>query len=79
MRILMGSAIIALLIGPAYSQKPSLNLLGDKPTDPATEQYRKDLEREHKAALDKIPDQKKKDNDPWQTIRSPESAKKKAN
>jgi hypothetical protein len=79
MRILMVPAIIALLIEPANSQiKPTFPIGGDEPTDPAVEQYRKSVEQEYKATVNKIPDQKKKNNDPWQNVRSPEPAKKKA-
>jgi sortase (surface protein transpeptidase) len=79
MRILMVPAIIASLIQPAYSQKPSINLWGDKAKDPAVEQYRKQQEEEYKATLGKIPNQEKKSNDPWQKLRSTEPAKKKSN
>ncbi|MEA2979177.1 MAG: hypothetical protein QOF09_1000 [Alphaproteobacteria bacterium] len=79
MRFFMMAAILALLVQPALAQRPSVNLWGEKATDPRVEQYRKELEQEHKAALDKIPDQKKQNNDPWQSVRSPEHAKKKSN
>jgi hypothetical protein len=58
MRVLLAPAIIALLIQPAYSQlKPTFSMGGDKPVDPRVEQYRKEVEREYKATLDKIPNQ----------------------
>ena len=80
MRFLMIlAAIFASLIQPAYSQKPSINLWGEIPTDPRVEQQRKELEQEYKATVDKIPDQKKHNNDPWQNVRSSEPAKKKSN
>ena len=44
MRILTVATISVFLIQPAYSQKPALNLWGDKTTDPAVEQYRKQQE-----------------------------------
>jgi hypothetical protein len=83
MRVLLATAIIALLIQPAYSQlKPTLNMGmgGDKQVDPRVEQYRKDVEQEYKATLDKIPNKEKKNkNDPWADVRSPEPTKKKSN
>jgi hypothetical protein len=81
MRVLLVPAMIALLIQPAYSQlKPTFKMGGDKETDPRVEQYRKDVEREYRATLDKIPNQeKKKKNDPWGDIRGTEPAKKKSN
>ena len=81
MRVLLVPAMIALLIQPAYSQlKPTFKMGGDKETDPRVEQYRKDVEREYKETLDKMPNKEKKSkNDPWADVRSPEPAKKKSN
>ncbi|MEA2980645.1 MAG: hypothetical protein QOF09_2468 [Alphaproteobacteria bacterium] len=75
MRILMAPAIVALLIQPAYSQRWGQQQGND---DRKVEQERKELERQHKATLDRIPDQKKKNSDPWQTVRGTDSPKKKA-
>src|SRR5258706_15536567 len=57
MRVLLAPVIIALLIQPAYSQKPTLHMGmgGDKEVDPRVQQYRNDVEREYKETLDKIP------------------------
>jgi hypothetical protein len=41
-------------------------------------QERKELEQQHKATLDRIPNQTKK-SDPWGSVRSNEPAKKKTN
>ena len=81
MRVLLATAIVALLIQPAYSQiKPTFKVGGDKEVDPRVEQYRKDVEQEYKATLEKIPNKEKKNkNDPWADVRSPEPAKKKSN
>ena len=81
MRIILATAIVALLMQPASSQlKPTFKMGGDKEVDPRVEQYRKDVEREYKATLDKIPDKEKnKKNDPWADIRSNEPTKKKPN
>ena len=81
MRVLLVTAIIALLIQPAHSQlKPTFKVGGDKEVDPRIEQYRKDVEQEYKATLDRIPNKEKKNkNDPWADVRGPEPTKKKSN
>ena len=80
MRVLIAPAIIALLIQPAYAQlKPTFPIGGDKETDPAVEQYRKNVEREYNATVGKIPDQKKKNSDPWNDVRGADPPKKKSN
>ena len=77
MRALIGVAVVALLAGPAYAQKPALNLMQEKEKNPAVEEYRKAIDQEYKAATEKIPDQKKKSSDPWQNMRSAEPSRKK--
>jgi Tfp pilus assembly protein PilE len=80
MRTLVVAAIMALLMVPAYSQfKPSINLMQEKEQDPAVQQQRKDIENEYRSTVGKIPDQKKKNNDPWQNLRSSDPAKKNPN
>jgi len=57
--------------------KPGLNLMGEKQVDPRVEEYRKAVDREYNAALKKVPEQKKtNNNDPWASVRSGEPTKK---
>ena len=56
--------------------KPGLNLMGEKPVDPRMEEYRKAVDREYNGMLQKIPEQKKTNNDPWAGVRSNEPTKK---
>ena len=72
----LASAIITLAVGPAFAQKPALNLLREQPADPATEAYRKQIEQEYNSAIRKIPEPKKKSSDPWGSVRSVEPTKK---
>lgn len=82
MRILVVPAIIALLIEPAYSQRrPALGTgssAQDDINDRRIERERKELEQQHKATLDRMPDQKKKNTDPWQNVRGNDPGKKKS-
>ncbi|MEA2981606.1 MAG: hypothetical protein QOF09_3429 [Alphaproteobacteria bacterium] len=73
MRILVAPAIIALLIQPAYSQD-RFEVEASK-----ADRERKELEQQHKATMDRIPDQTKKKSDPWGAVRSPEPPQKKSN
>jgi hypothetical protein len=70
--IFIAPAIIALLIQPAYSQ----NKFETQERKAAEE--RKELEQQHKATLDRMPNQTKK-TDPWGSVRSNEPPKKKPN
>jgi hypothetical protein len=70
--ILIAPAIIALLIQPAYSQDKF------EAQEKKAAQERRELEQQHKATLDRIPNQTKK-SDPWGTVRSNEPLKKKTN
>jgi Skp family chaperone for outer membrane proteins len=56
--------------------KPGLNLMGEKQVDPRMEEYRKAVDQEYNAALKKIPEKKKTNNDPWAGVRSGEPTKK---
>ena len=67
---MMVVAAVLLLSGPAYSQKPRMNLNQAPPVDKKLEQYRKDIESEHNAALKRIPERKPKNTDPWLNLRS---------
>ena len=73
MRILVAPAIIALLIQPAYSQD-RFEVEASK-----ADRERKELEQQHKATMDRNPDQTKKKSDPWGAVRSPEPPQKKSN
>jgi hypothetical protein len=73
---ILATAFIALLLGPAFAQKPALDLMREKQVDPAVEKYRKAVDQEYNATIQKIPEQKKKSNDPWGSLRSAEPAKK---
>jgi hypothetical protein len=70
--ILVAPAIFALLIQPAYS------LDKFEAQEKKAEQERKELEQQHKATLDRMPNQPKK-SDPWGSVRSNEPPKKKTN
>ena len=70
--ILVVPAIIALLIQPAFS------LDKFEVQEKRAVQERKELEQQHKATLDRIPNQTKK-SDPWGSVRSNEPPKKKPN
>jgi hypothetical protein len=56
--------------------KPGLNLMGEKQVDPRMQEYRKAVDQEYNAALKKIPEKKKTNNDPWVGVRSGEPTKK---
>jgi hypothetical protein len=79
MWVLIVPIIITALIQPAYAQRPAINLWGEKARDPGLEQYRKQQEEEYNATLKKIPNQEKKNSDPWQALRGEPAAKKKTN
>jgi hypothetical protein len=65
------------LSGSAFAQfKPSLNLMQDKPEDPATEAHRKAVENEYKSKLKEIPDRPQTKVDPWANIRSSNPSQK---
>jgi hypothetical protein len=51
-------------------------MTGEQQVDPRMEEYRKAVDREYDAALKKIPEQKKTNNDPWAGVRSGEPTKK---
>jgi len=83
---IFAAAIVALPIEFALAQtpqtqqmpkvKPGLNLMGEKEVDPRVEAYRKAVDQEYNSTLKKIPEDKKKNTDPWASIRSGEPAKK---
>jgi hypothetical protein len=83
MRLLLATALIALLGAPAYAQQGAsvnmpteANVPRSLPPDPRVKQYRKEVDQEFQAATQKIPEQKKKNNDPWADVRSADPAPK---
>jgi hypothetical protein len=75
MRILRIAAVTMLLASPALAQKPSFNLLTDKP---GKTQDEKDAEaardKAYRDSLQKIPDAKAP-SDPWGNVRGTETPK----
>jgi len=75
MRIFRIAAVTMLLASPAFAQKPSFNLLTDKP---AQTQEEKDAEaardKAYRDSLQKIPDAKAP-SDPWGNVRGTEMPK----
>ena len=71
-KILLAPALFALLIQPVYSQNKF------EVQERKAAQERKELEQQHKATLDRMPNAAKK-TDPWGSVRSNEPPKKKTN
>ena len=75
MRIFRIAAVTMLLASPAFAQKPSFNLLTDKP---GKTQDEKDAEaardKAYRDSLQKIPDAKAP-SDPWGSVRGTEPPK----
>jgi hypothetical protein len=60
------------LSGSAFAQiKPKLNLTDEKPVDPKSEAYKKEIDEKYRSTLKAIPDQSQKKVDPWGNVRSP--------
>jgi hypothetical protein len=80
MKVLRATAVIALLLGPAYAQAPHVNMMPETPSK-TPEQREADEARDkaYKESLKKIPDAKAP-SDPWGTVRSdpPKTAAKTA-
>jgi hypothetical protein len=76
MRVFSVAAVAMLLASPAFAQKPSLNLLTDKP---GKTQEEKDAEaardKAYRDSLQKIPDGKAP-TDPWGNVRSTDTTPK---
>ena len=70
MKVLRATAVIALLLGPAYAQAPHVNMMPETPSK-TPEQREADEARDkaYKESLKKIPDAKVS-NDPWGSVRS---------
>ena len=77
MRLAVTAAIVLLLLAPAMAQTPAINLMGmGERKDPAQELRDKEIDQAYRAANSKLPDKKKKSDDPWGNVRSAEPAKK---
>ena len=75
MKVLRATAVIALLLGPAYAQAPHVNMMPETPSK-TPEQREADEARDkaYKESLRKIPDAKAS-SDPWGTVRSNDAPK----
>jgi hypothetical protein len=70
MKVLRATAVIALLLGPAYAQAPQVNLMPDTPSKtPEEREADQARDKAYKESLKKIPDAKAP-SDPWGTVRS---------
>jgi len=70
MKVLRATAVIALLLGPAYAQAPQVNLIPDTPSKtPEEREADQARDKAYKESLKKIPDAKAP-SDPWGTVRS---------
>ena len=76
MRILGAAAVVALLAGPAYAQStPNINLIPElQSKTPEQKEAEAERDKKYRDSLKKIPDAKVS-NDPWGTVRSPDTAK----
>lgn len=70
MKILRAAVIFALFATPAFAQTPNVNLIPELPSKtPEQIEQDKQLQREYRNSLRKIPDAKAS-NDPWGSVRS---------
>jgi hypothetical protein len=80
MKVLRATAVIALLLGPAYAQTPHVNMMPETPSKTPEEREADQVrDKAYKESLKKIPDAKAP-SDPWGTVRSdpPKTAAKTA-
>jgi len=76
MRMIVATAIVALLTGSAYCQAPKASgghpalsfPLGDTPAD--ADPQNAEHESAYKSAIEKIPTKKKSSDDPWSGMRA---------
>lgn len=69
MKILRAAMMFALFATPALAQSPNVNLIPELPSKtPEQIEQDKQLQREYRDSLRKIPDAKAS-NDPWGTVR----------
>ena len=70
MKILHAAVMFALFATPALAQTPNVNLIPELPSrTPEQIEQDKQLQREYRDSLRKIPDAKAS-NDPWGSVRS---------
>lgn len=75
MKILSATAVIVLLVAPAYAQTPNVNLIPElQSRSPEEKEQDAIREKAYKESLRKIPDAKAS-SDPWGTVRSNETPK----
>ena len=77
--LVISFAVLSIaLSGSAFAQfRPGVNLApSDKPIDPKSEAYKKQLDQEYQSTLKAIPDQPQKKVDPWANVRSSTPAQK---
>ena len=75
MKLLRVAAVMTLMIGPAYAQTPTINLLADAPSKTPDEiEADQAREKAYQDTLRKIPNAKVS-NDPWGGVRSSDAAK----
>jgi hypothetical protein len=75
MKLLRVAAVMTLMIGPAYAQTPTINLLADAPSKTPDEiEADQAREKAYQDTLRKIPNAKVS-NDPWGGVRSSDASK----
>ncbi len=75
MRVFRVAAVFALLMGPAYAQAPSINLMSELPSKtPDQIEQEAAQQKAYKDSLRKIPDAKTT-TDPWGNVRSADAPK----
>jgi hypothetical protein len=75
MRVFRITAVMTLLIAPAYAQAPNINLIPElQSKSPEEREQEAAQQKAYKESLKKIPDAKTS-SDPWGTVRSPEPPK----
>lgn len=73
MKIIRAAVMFALFATPALAQSPNVNLIPELPSKtPEQIEQEKQLQREYRDSLRKIPDAKAS-NDPWGSVRGTET------
>jgi hypothetical protein len=73
MKILRACVMLVLFVTPAFAQTPNVNLIPELPSKtPEQIEQDKQLQREYRDSLRKIPDAKAS-NDPWGSVRGTET------
>jgi hypothetical protein len=75
--VIGGTVLSIALTGSAFAQiKPKLNFTDEKPVDPKSEAYKKEIDEKYRSTLKGIPDQSQKKVDPWGNVRGPNPSSK---